>query len=80
MSDFKVTKSGETFAHDIGCVCRTCVARRRDQAKDPQFASIVETQAAKLPPEQGEILMRAFGLGRKPWWHRLGLLIGADPR
>src|SRR5512143_2559323 len=73
--DFRLTNPGFTVPHDIGCLCKACVDRRRRQAKDPQFRAIVEKQAAKLPPEQAVALIRAFGLTNgEPWWRRLPFL------
>ena len=69
--DFRVVKPGENQPHDIGCLCQSCVARRREQAKDPHFQAIVEARAAKLPPEQAEVLRRAVYGDRRPWWKRL---------
>lgn len=62
--DFRIVKQGETLPHDIGCCCPQCVARRRAQAKDPQFAAIVEAKAALLPPAQAEALRRALGVSK----------------
>lgn len=60
--DFKITKIGENQPHDIGCLCPSCVARRREQARSPEFAAILEARCAKLPPEQADALRRALGL------------------
>jgi len=69
--DFRVVRPGENQPHDIGCLCPSCVARRREQAKEPNFQAIVEARAAKLPPEQAESLRRAVYGDRRPWWRRL---------
>ena len=58
--DFRVVKVGENAPHDIGCNCAACVQRRRDQARQPEFAAIVERAAAKLPPPQAQALREAF--------------------
>jgi hypothetical protein len=44
------------------------MARRREQAKDPEFIAIVEAKAAKLPPEQAAVLRKAVLGEAKPWW------------
>lgn len=62
--NFRIVRQGETMPHDIGCCCPSCVARRREQAKDPQFAAIVEAKATKLPPVQAEALRRALGVAK----------------
>jgi len=69
--DFRIAKMGESASHDIGCLCPSCMARRREQAKSPKFAAIVEAAAAKLPPEKAETLRRAVLGDQRPWWRRL---------
>lgn len=69
--NFHVVKPGETQPHDIGCLCPSCVARRREQAQRPEFRAIVEARAAKLPPDQAEALRRALYGEKTPWWRRL---------
>ena len=66
--DFKLVHPGQTFPHDVGCLCKDCMARRREQAKDPEFVAIVEAHAAKLPPKQAAVLRKAVLGEAKPWW------------
>lgn len=58
--DFRITKPGESEPHDIGCLCPSCVARRREQAQQPHFREILEAKCAKLKPEQAAALRQAF--------------------
>lgn len=70
--DFKLVQPGQRLPHDVGCLCKACMDRRREQAKDPEFVAIVETQAAKLPPEQAKVLREAVLGLPKPWWKTWG--------
>lgn len=72
--DFRLVNPGKTVPHDIGCLCASCMARRREHAKTPEAMAKVEEIAAKLPPEQAEVFRRAVLGERKPWWKRLPII------
>lgn len=59
---FRVAKEGFTVPHDIGCACPPCVARRREQAKQPEFRAIIDQKCALLSPTNAALLRKAFGL------------------
>lgn len=73
MSDFRIVSPGQTFPHDIGCLCEACMRRRRLQAQnDPEMRRIVEQKAAALPPEQAKVFREAIYGKRRAWWQILG--------